>query len=71
MTVCMRTNIVSSEDLLAAAFSVSRARTKKALVEEALAELIRLKRRKDLTELAGTVEFYRGYNHKKLRKTRG
>ena len=67
----MRTNIVIPDDLLEAAFSVSRARTKKALVEEALAELIRLKRRKDLTELAGAVEFYRGYNHKKLRKTRG
>lgn len=67
----MRTNIVISDDLLEEAFSVSKARTKRALVEEALAELVRLKRRKDLTELAGAVEFYRGYNHKKLRKTRG
>ena len=67
----MRTNIVISDELLEAAFSVSRARTKKALVEEALAELVRLKRRKDLTELAGSIKFRGDYDHKKLRKTRG
>ena len=67
----MRTNIVISDGLLEEAFSVSKARTKRALVEEALAELVRLKKRKDLTELAGAIGFHRGYNHKKLRKTRG
>jgi len=67
----MRTNIVISDGLLEEAFSVSKARTKRALVEEALAELVRLKKRKDLTELSGAIEFHRGYNHKKLRKTRG
>lgn len=67
----MRTNIVIDDALLEEAFSVSKARTKKDLVHEALQELIRVKRRKDMTELAGSIEFYEGYNHKKLRKLGG
>jgi Arc/MetJ family transcription regulator len=67
----MRTNIVIDEALLEEAFSVSRAKTKKDLVHEALTELIRLRKRKDLTELAGKIEFFKGYDHKELRKVRG
>ena len=67
----MRTNIVIDDALLAEAFSVSRAQTKKELVHEALTELVRLRKRKDLTELAGKVKFHKGFDHKKLRKTRG
>lgn len=67
----MRTNIVIDDGLLAEAFSVSRAQTKKELVHEALTELVRLRKRRDLTELAGKVKFHKGFDHKKLRKTRG
>lgn len=66
----MRTNIVIDESLLEEAFSVSEAKTKKDLVHEALRELVRLRKRKDLTELAGTVEFYKDFDHKKLREMR-
>ena len=66
----MRTNIVIDEDLLEEAFSVSEAKTKKDLVHEALRELVRLRKRKDLTELAGAVEFYKDFDHKKLREMR-
>ncbi len=67
----MRTNIVIDDELLNEAFSLSNAKTKKDLIHEALKEFIRLKKRKDLTELAGTVKFHKNYNHKKLRKLRG
>ena len=67
----MRTNIIIDDELLEEAFSVSKARTKKDLVREALSELIRLRKRKDLSELAGSIEFHQGYDHKKLRKMRG
>jgi Arc/MetJ family transcription regulator len=67
----MRTNIVINDDLLNEAFSVSKAKTKKDLIHEALIEYIRIKKRKDLTELAGTIKFHKSYNHKKLRKLRG
>ena len=67
----MRTNIVIDDELLNEAFSVSNAKTKKDLIHEALKEFIRIKKRKDLTELAGAVKFHKNYNHKKLRKLRG
>lgn len=67
----MRTNIDIDDDLLEQAFSVSSKRTKKELIHEALTELIKLKRRKDLTELAGFIEFRNNFDHKKLRETRG
>jgi Arc/MetJ family transcription regulator len=66
----MRTNIVIDDELLNEAFSVSNAKTKKDLIHEALKEFIRLKKRKDLTELAGAVRFHKNYSHKKLRKLR-
>jgi Arc/MetJ family transcription regulator len=66
----MRTNIVIDDELLNEAFSVSNAKTKKDLIDEALREFIRLKKRKDLTDLAGTIRFHKNYDHKKLRKLR-
>ena len=67
----MRTNIDIDDELLAQAFSVSSLRTKKELIHAALKEFIRLKKRKDLTELAGFIQFHEDYDHKKLRETRG
>ena len=66
----MRTNIVIDDKLLQEAFSVSSAKTKKDLVHEALRTLIRLRKRKDLTELAGRIDFDKAYDHKALRKMR-
>lgn len=66
----MRTNIVIDEKLLRAAFSVSEARTKKDLIHEALRVLVSLRKRKDLTELAGKIDFTDDYDHKALRKMR-
>ena len=66
----MRTNIDIDDNLLEDAFAVSRIRTKKELIHEALKEFIRLRKQKDLTDLAGLIEFHAGYDHKKLRKTR-
>ena len=66
----MRTNIVIDDELMKEAFSVSQATTKKDLIHEALREMIRLKKQKDLTELSGRISFYSGFDHKELRKTR-
>ena len=67
----MRTNIVLDEELLKEAFAVSESRTKKDLIHEALRALIRLNRRRDLTELAGRIAFSDDFDHKKLRRMRG
>jgi Arc/MetJ family transcription regulator len=66
----VRTNIVIEDDLLEEAFCVSSSKTKKDLIHEALREFIRIRKTKDLTELAGRIEFRKGFNHKRLRKTR-
>jgi Arc/MetJ family transcription regulator len=67
----MRTNINIDDALLEEAFTFSNARTKKDLIHEALREFIRLKKRKDLTELAGRIRFRKNYDHKKMRALRG
>ncbi|MBW2358442.1 MAG: type II toxin-antitoxin system VapB family antitoxin [Deltaproteobacteria bacterium] len=59
---------VINDDLLEEAFSVSKSRTKKDLIHEALREFVLIKKRKDLTELAGTIQFHKGFDHKQLRK---
>ena len=64
----MRTNILIDDELMKEAFTVSRAKTKKDLIHEALQELIRVKKRKDLTELSGRISFFPGFDHKELRK---
>lgn len=66
----MRTNIVLDDELIREAFAVTGARTKRELVRTALQELIRVRRKKDLTELAGRVCFRDDFDHKALRKLR-
>lgn len=67
----MRTNIVIDDELLEEAFALSASRTKKDLIHEALREFVIIRKRKDLTELSGKVKFYKGFDHKELRKTKG
>jgi Arc/MetJ family transcription regulator len=72
MGVEMRTNIDIDDDLLKEAFAVSSSsETKKDIIHEALREFIRIKKRKDMTELSGKIEFYSGFNHKRHRKLSG
>jgi Arc/MetJ family transcription regulator len=66
----VRTNIVLDDELVAEAFRVSNARTKRELVHEALRELIRVRGRRSLMDLKGTVRMARGYDYKKLRQGR-
>jgi Arc/MetJ family transcription regulator len=66
----VRTNIVLDDELVKEAFRHSRARTKKALVHEALEELIRMRKRRSLLDLKGKIHFAKGYDYKKLRAAR-
>lgn len=60
----MRTSIVLDDELVAQAFALTGARTKKALVHLALTELIRSRKKKDLTELAGRIRLRDDYDHR-------
>ena len=57
----MRTNIDIDDWLLEEAFSLTKLRTKKELVNLALAELIKAKKKKDLLDLSGRIQFHDGY----------
>ena len=63
----MRTNIILDDSLVKEAFKLSHAKTKKELVSQALKEFVENKRRLNLMDLAGKIEFAKGYNYKDLR----
>lgn len=64
----MEAKIEIDDNLLQDALSISGLQTKEELINEALREYIKVKKRKDLTELAGRIEFYQDFNHKKMRE---
>ena len=64
----MRTNIVLDDNLVAEAFKYSPAKTKKELVHIALREFVDRKRRLNLMDLEGKIEFEERYDYKKMRE---
>ena len=64
----MRTNIDLDDQLLEQAFAITGLRTKKELVNFALAELIKRNTKKDLLDLAGEIEFVDGFNTDTVRQ---
>jgi Arc/MetJ family transcription regulator len=64
----MRTNINLDDQLVNEAFKLSRARTKKELIHEALEEFVQSRRRLDLLDLEGRIEFAKEYDYKQLRE---
>lgn len=66
----MRTNVVLDDELMTEAFSLTGARTKKDLIHLALQELVRIRRRKNLIDLAGKIKLRADYDHKALRALR-
>ncbi len=63
----MRTNIDLDDSLLEEAFRLTNVRTKKELVNMALKELIRNRKKLNLLDLSGRIEFREDYNYKELR----
>ncbi|MDP2799279.1 MAG: type II toxin-antitoxin system VapB family antitoxin [Deltaproteobacteria bacterium] len=62
-----RTNIVIDDRLLNEGMKLTRFKTKKELVNVALQEFIRWRRRMKLLKLEGKIEFSEGYDYKELR----
>jgi len=63
----MRTNIVIDDHLMEEALKLSQYKTKKDLVHKALEEFIQNRKRRDLRELKGKVNFDEKYNYKEVR----
>jgi len=66
----MRTNIVLDEDLVREGFQLTDARTKRELIQLALEELIRVRRKRNLAELAGQIRLNDDFDHKAMRDVR-
>ena len=66
----MRTNIVLDETLVLEATTLTGVRTKRELIDLALRELIRSRRKKNLFDLAGKIQLTDDYDHKTLRELR-
>ena len=64
----MRTNIVLDDELVQEAFQYAKVKTEKELVRLALKEFVENRRRLNLLDLEGKIEFAEGYDYKKLRE---
>jgi Arc/MetJ family transcription regulator len=64
----MRTNIDLDERLMSEALKHSMAKTKKELIHQALREFVENRRRLNLLDLEGKIEFAEGYDHKRMRE---
>jgi len=64
----VRTNVNLDDRLVEEAFKLSRAKTKKELIHEALEEFVQNRRRLSLLDLEGRIEFLKGYDHKQMRE---
>ena len=66
----MATNIDIDQELLAEALALGPFRTKKAAVNEALAEYVQRRKQRRILEMVGKVEYYPDYDYKAMRRKR-
>ncbi|MEM7594449.1 MAG: type II toxin-antitoxin system VapB family antitoxin [Cyanobacteria bacterium P01_A01_bin.83] len=66
----MRTNIDLDDHLVERAFALTGLRTKKELINFALAELVKRSEKKDLFDLAGDIEFVEDFDTDVVRNNR-
>ncbi len=66
----MRSNVVLDDELMAKAFHLTEARTKRELLHIALTELVRIRRKHNLADLAGRVLLCDDFDHKEARSVR-
>jgi len=66
----MRTNIVLDDELVKEAMILSDAKTKKELISNALQEFVATRKRRNLLELDGKIDFSEDYDYKSLREGR-
>lgn len=66
----MQITLDLDESLLSEALQLTNLSTQEELVNLALRELVRSRRRKNLLDLAGQIQFTEDFDHKALRETR-
>ncbi|MDR3278316.1 MAG: type II toxin-antitoxin system VapB family antitoxin [Oscillospiraceae bacterium] len=66
----MRTNIVIDDNLMQRAMEISGIKSKKDIVNAAVAEFVEKRARRDLSELRGQIQFAESYDYKVAREGR-
>jgi len=66
----MRTNIVLDDALVEEAMILSGVKTKKELISKALREFVTTRKRLNLLDLDGKIDFSEAYDYKSLREGR-
>jgi Arc/MetJ family transcription regulator len=66
----MQITLNIDESLVSEALQLTSLTTQEDLIKLALQELIRSRRKKNLLDLAGQIQFTPDFNHKDLRETR-
>lgn len=66
----MQITLNLDEALVKEAFQLTNLSTQEELLNLALQELVRARRKKNLLDLAGQIEFASDFHHKALRETR-
>ena len=66
----MKANVALNDELVEEAFALTGARTKKEFLHLALQELVRVRRKQDLTDLAGRIRLRDDFDHKAMRDLR-
>jgi Arc/MetJ family transcription regulator len=64
----MPSNLAIDDVLLAEALRIGGRRSKRETVNEALAEYVQRRRRRDFVKLLGTVDFRPGWDYKQARR---
>jgi Arc/MetJ family transcription regulator len=68
--ILMQITLDLDESLLNEAFRLTNLATQEELISLALQELVRSRRKKNLLDLAGQIQFAPDFDHKALRETR-
>ena len=66
----MRTNVVLDDDLVSEAIRLSGVKTKKDVINFALREFVATRKRANLLDLEGKIEFQDNYDYKAMREGR-
>jgi len=66
----MTTNVEINEELVKVALQLTQFKTEKELIEFALQELIRTRKKPNLLDLSGQIQFTPDYDYKALRENR-
>jgi Arc/MetJ family transcription regulator len=66
----MKTSVELNEELVNEAFRLTNFKTEKELIDFALQELIRTRKKRNLLDLSGQIQFAPDYDYKALRENR-